>query len=103
MKQESPHEEEEGLEVMPQISRVEGYAEELVRATAVTVADGWVIVQLDDEREIRFPAAKRRRLRRAAAAQLRNVELICNGTGLHWPDLDEDLSVQGILEGRFGA
>jgi len=26
----------------------------------------------------------------------------CNGTGLHWPDLDEDLSVIGIIEGWFG-
>jgi hypothetical protein len=57
---------------------------------------------LADAREIRFPAAKSRRLRNATPAQLAHVELICNGTGLHWPDLDEDLSVLGIIEGRFG-
>jgi len=39
----------------------------------------------------------------ATPAQLNNIEIICGGTGLHWPDLDEDLSVVGILEGRFGA
>jgi hypothetical protein len=57
---------------------------------------------MQDDREIRFPAAKNRRLRNASASPLANVELICNGTGLHWPDLDEDLSVAGILEGRLG-
>jgi hypothetical protein len=57
---------------------------------------------LDDDREIRFPAAKNRRLAKATPEQLANVELICNGTGLHWEELDEDLSVMGILEGRLG-
>ncbi|MBI3851339.1 MAG: DUF2442 domain-containing protein [Verrucomicrobia bacterium] len=61
-----------------------------------------VCLALADEREIRFPAAKNRRLRKATPQQLANVELICDGTGLHWPDVDEDLSVQGILEGRLG-
>ena len=59
-------------------------------------------IRLEDDREIRFPVSKNRRLRGATPEQLRNVELICDGTGLHWPDLDEDLSVLGILEGRFG-
>ena len=50
----------------------------------------------------RFPAAKNKRLAKANPEQLANVELICNGTGLHWEELDEDLSVIGILEGRLG-
>jgi hypothetical protein len=61
-----------------------------------------VCVLLADGREIRFPASKNRRLRDAAPKQLGNIEIICGGTGLHWPDLDEDLSVLGILEGRLG-
>ena len=72
------------------------------RATNVRVSRGWVIVRLDDDREVRFPVSKSRRLREGTPRALQNVELICNGTGLHWPDLDEDLSIQGILEGRFG-
>ncbi len=72
------------------------------RATAVFVEDRYVCVRLEDGREVRFPAEESRRLRNATPAQLANVELICNGTGLHWPDLDEDLSLLGILEGRFG-
>lgn len=72
------------------------------RAAGVSVENGWVCVRLEDGREIRFPAERNRRLRAATAEQLANVELICGGTGLHWPDLDEDLSVLGILEGRIG-
>jgi hypothetical protein len=68
----------------------------------VWVENRWVYIRLEDDREVRFPAEKNRRLRSAPIEALQNVELICGGTGLHWPDLDEDLSVQGILEGRFG-
>jgi hypothetical protein len=71
-------------------------------AVEATAENGVVRVRLSDGREVRFPAAKNRRLRNAAPEQLANIEIICNGTGLHWPDLDEDLSVLGILEGRLG-
>lgn len=72
------------------------------RATEAFVDAGFVCIRMEDGREIRFPVSKNRRLRNATPAQLANIELICNGTGLHWPDLDEDLSVIGILDGRFG-
>jgi hypothetical protein len=75
---------------------------ELTKATKAWVEDGWVWLRLEDEREIRFPITKNRRLRNATQKQLNNVELICDGTGIHWSDLDEDLSVTGILEGRLG-
>jgi hypothetical protein len=73
------------------------------RAVAAYVDAGFVCVRFEDGREIRFPASKNRRLREATPEQLARIELICNGTGLHWPDLDEDLSILGILEGRLGA
>jgi hypothetical protein len=38
----------------------------------------------------------------ATDKQRNNIEIICGGIGLHWPDLDEDLSVTGIIKGRFG-
>lgn len=71
-------------------------------ATKAWFEDGWIYIRLEDDLEIRFPVEKNRRLRSSPASALRNIELICGGTGLHWPDLDEDLSVDGILEGRFG-
>ena len=61
-----------------------------------------IVVRLADGREISFPFALNRKLREAEDAQRANIEIICGGTGLHWSDLDEDLSVIGILEGRFG-
>ena len=76
--------------------------DQAARATRVRIENGWVCVSLQDGREIRFPASKNRRLSQASAKALKNVEIICNGTGLHWPDVDEDLSVQGVLEGRLG-
>jgi hypothetical protein len=71
-------------------------------AVQAVAENGVVSVRLADGREIRFPASKNRRLREATPEQLGNIEIICNGTGLHWPDLDEDLSLLGILEGRLG-
>jgi len=76
--------------------------EETARAIRVKIEGAWVCVALKDGREIRFPVSKNRRLCKATSKEVRNVEIICNGTGLHWPDLDEDLSVQGVLEGRVG-
>jgi hypothetical protein len=76
--------------------------DQTARATRVRIERGWVCIRLQDGREVRFLASKNRRLNGASAKVLRNVEIICNGTGLHWPDADEDLSVQGVLEGRIG-
>lgn len=73
-----------------------------VKATRAWYEDGQVCVRLADEREVRFPAAKNRRLRKGTPEQVARIELICDGTGLHWPELDEDLSVAGILEDRLG-
>lgn len=73
-----------------------------IKATRVWIEKDMVCLRLADDREIRFPAKKNKRLHKAAAPQLANVEIICDGTGIHWPDLDEDLTVQGIIEGRTG-
>jgi hypothetical protein len=85
---------------MPEVCREGGELQS--RAVGVFVEAGFICIQMEDGREIRFPAAKNRKLRHAGPAQLANIELVCGGTGLHWPDLDEDLSVLGILEGRLG-
>lgn len=79
----------------------------LVAELYITAKSAWyenkhICIQLTDEREIRFPVKLNKKLINASVKQLSNIEIICNGTGFHWPDLDEDLSVSGILEGRFG-
>lgn len=84
---------------LPEVFTTEGFVQRVKR---VWVEDGWVCLRLADDREIRFPSSKNRRLRDASPEKLEHVEIICNGTGIHWPELDEDLSVAGILEGRLG-
>jgi Protein of unknown function (DUF2442) len=51
-------------------------------------------------REIRFRPSRNPRLAKGTPAQLKNIEV--SAYGLHWPDLDEDLSFRGMLEGDFG-
>lgn len=63
---------------------------------------GMICMLMSDNKEIRFPVELNKKLKNATEKQRSNIELICGGTGLHWPDLDEDLSVTGIIEGRFG-
>jgi hypothetical protein len=70
-------------------------------AQAAFVEGDFVWVRLHG-REIRFPISANRRLREATPSQRETIEIICNGTGLHRPELDEDLSILGILEGRLG-
>jgi len=56
-------------------------------------------VVLSDGREVKTPLEFYPRLIHAAPAQRNNYQLIGHGTGIHWPDIDEDLSVEGIVLG----
>ena len=60
-----------------------------------------IFMELHDGRCIGFPADRFRILAAATDAQLANVELEVNGYALRWDELDEDISVPGILAGRF--
>jgi len=77
-------------------------AELLFKVTNAWYEKGYICLLLSDRREIRFPVELNRKLRIASDEQLKNIEIICNGTGIHWPELDEDLSLAGVLEGRVG-
>jgi len=67
------------------------------RAREVTfVADAFV-VDLEDGRSLMVPIEWFPRLRDANPEQRNNRRLIGPGTGIHWPDLDEDISVAGLL------
>jgi hypothetical protein len=47
------------------------------------------------------PLSQFPRLRRATIQQRKGWELICDGTGIHWEALDEDISVEGLLKSFF--
>jgi hypothetical protein len=69
-------------------------------AKSASFRDGNVVIVFESGVEIRFPAGKNPRLAKGNAKQLGNVEI--SPFGLHWPELDEDLSFRGILRGNFG-
>lgn len=58
-------------------------------------------IELTDGRQVTFPADRFVRLNGATDTQLSGVRLRVDGATLRWEDLDEDLTVRGILEGRF--
>lgn len=69
------------------------------RAVAVAVDDDDLTVDLADGRRLTVPLAWFPRLLHANAEQRRNWRLVGDGHGIHWPDVDEDLSVSGLLRG----
>ncbi len=62
-----------------------------------------VVVELANGSQFAFPPALAQGLEHARAADLAVIEISPLGTGLHWPRLDADLSVEGLLAGLFGS
>lgn len=58
-----------------------------------------LIVSLLDGRKVTVPLVWFARLSEATKTQLENYELLGDGEGIHWPEIDEDLSVAGLLCG----
>ena len=81
------------------ISKARKNERELV-AVEVNFSEDMICLVLDDGREIRTPLAFYPRLAKANQKQLNSFRLIGGGTGIHWKDLDEDLSVESIVLGR---
>lgn len=71
------------------------------RAVRAWIDGRKVRIELDDGRELAFPADKYRRLRDATDEQLRQVRIEARGRALRWGDIDEDLSIDGLLAGRW--
>ena len=66
--------------------------------TNVWFEEKLLCVALSDGREIRVPITWFPRLANANKSELENWKLIGKGRGINWPDLDEDLSVAGLLK-----
>ena len=69
------------------------------RIKSVEVSDGMITAHLADGRIISVPIAWSWRLAGATPSQRANYEIIGDGVGVHWPDVDEDISAQGLLTG----
>ncbi|HEX9671417.1 MAG TPA: DUF2442 domain-containing protein, partial [Thermoanaerobaculia bacterium] len=70
------------------------------QAQRVEVTDDALVVDLVDGRTVLVPLAWFPRLAHGRPAERSNWRLIGRGEGIHWPDLDEDLSVEDLLAGR---
>ena len=70
------------------------------RAQRVSLSDDTLVVDLIDGRSISVPLAWYPRLAHGKQAERMHWRLIGEGEGIHWPDLDEDISVEGLLAGR---
>jgi hypothetical protein len=66
----------------------------------VTVSQDTLTVELSDGRTLSVPLAWYPRLSHASAAERKHWRLIGRGVGIHWEDIDEDISVEGLLAGK---
>ena len=71
-----------------------------VRAVKVSVTGDVLRVHLSDGRCLAVPTAWYPRLAHGTVRERSHWRLIAHGAGIHWPDLDEDISVEGLLAGR---
>lgn len=79
------------------MSTMEPRAGEAVRGVKITEDD--VIVELADGRTISAPLVWYPKLLHATRKQRENWTIAGGGYGIHWPDIDEDLSTEGLLRG----
>jgi Protein of unknown function (DUF2442) len=69
-------------------------------ATQVSVSKDTLTIDLSDGRSISVPLAWYPRLTHGSHQERKAWRLIGHGEGIHWPDLDEDISVEGLIAGR---
>ena len=73
---------------------------QLDKPVSAAFSDGQIVIRMESGAEIRFPVADNPRLVKGTVAQLSNMEI--SPLGIHWPELDEDLSLRGLLEDDYG-
>ena len=72
---------------------------DMLKVKDIKVTDDEIIAHLVDGRTISVPLAWSWLLSEATPKQRSNYEIIGDGQGIHWPDIDEDISVDGMLDG----
>jgi len=78
---------------------ISSLATEIAAAKHVKVTEHALVVELRDGRSVSVPIEWYPRLAEGRPSERRRWELIGPGIGIHWPDLDEDISVEGLLLG----
>ncbi len=72
----------------------------LARVAHVTIDDDTLTVDLEDGRTISVPIGWYPRLTHGSPTERANFQISSAGYGIHWPDLDEDIGVEGLLFGK---
>ena len=72
----------------------------LARVVSVTVTDDTLSVDLEDGRTIAVPIGWHPRLAHGTLAERANFQISGAGYGIYWPELDEDIGVEGLLLGK---
>ena len=72
----------------------------LPRAVSVTIDDDTLSVDLEDGRTISVPIGWYPRLAQGTSAERADFQISGAGYGIHWPELDEDIGVEGLLLGK---
>jgi hypothetical protein len=75
----------------------------LARVLNVEVTDDTLSVDLEDGRTVSVPIGWYPRLAHGSAAERTNLQISGAGYGIHWPDLDEDIGVEGLLLGKHSS
>jgi len=69
-------------------------------AVSITITDDSLTVDLRDGRTISVPLTWFPRILHGSNSERKNWKLVGNGKGIHWEELDEDISVEGLLAGK---
>lgn len=72
----------------------------VIKAIGVTIADERLYVDLENGRTISVPIGWYPRLAHGTVSEWQNYELSGGGRGIYWPELDEDIGVDGLLLGK---
>jgi len=70
-----------------------------IKIKEISITEDTITAYLVDGRTISVPLAWSWRLSEATPAQRAHYEIIGDGQGIHWPDIDEDISAEGMLYG----
>ncbi len=73
---------------------------EAVKAQSLSITEDALIIDLADGRTISVPLVWYPRLWHGSAQERQNWRWLGEGVGIHWPDLDEDISIAGLLLGK---
>ena len=75
----------------------------LARVLTVEVTDDTLSVDIEDDRTVSVPLGWYPRLANGTPAERANLQISGAGYGVHWPDLDEDIGIEGLLLGKHSS